>query len=522
MSDTRRLRHGKGRAARHAQRAAPIPDSLRPIRPGLSGGRYHPLQERDLERVHQAALQILETIGLAKALPSCVELVCAAGGRQSAEGRVLFPRSLVEDTIASAARDFVLHAQDSHHDLDLSGNRVHFGTAGAAVHVVDPRTLEYRESTLADLYDAARLADTLDNIHFFQRPLVARDLTDPRELDLNTCYAAVAGTRKHVGSSWVLPAHLSESVQMLHWMAGGEQQWRRRPFVSMSCCFVVPPLRFAEDACACLETAVQLGMPVLLLAAGQAGATSPAPLAGALALQVAEVLAGLVYVNLLVPGHPAIFGSWPFISDLRTGAMSGGSGEQAVLMAACAQMAHYYRLPGGVAAGMADAKLPDAQSGFEKGYTTVLAAQAGANLIYEAAGMQASLLGFCLEGMLVDDDMLGAVMRTVRGIEVNDDTLSVEVIREVCLQGPEHFLGHEQTLRLMQSEYVYPALADRNSPKEWREQGSPELFDQAHQRMLEILARHYPDHIDDTLDAKIREALPIRLPRERMRPNGTD
>ena len=105
---------------------------------------------------------------------------------------------------------------------------------------------------------------------------------------------------------------------MLHWIAGGEKQWRERPFVSMSSCFVVPPLRFAEDACACLEAAVRAGMPVLLLAAGQAGATSPASLAGALVQEVAEVLAGLVYVNLIVPQHPAIFGTWPFISDLRT------------------------------------------------------------------------------------------------------------------------------------------------------------------------------------------------------------
>ena len=116
----------------------------------------------------------------------------------------------------------------------------------------------------------------------------------------------------------------------------------------MSCCFVVPPLKFAADACRCLEAAVRAGMPVLLLAAGQAGATSPAALAGAVVQEVAEVLAGLVYVNLISPGHPAIFGPWPFVSDLRTGAMSGGSGEQALLTAACAQMGQFYDLPTGV------------------------------------------------------------------------------------------------------------------------------------------------------------------------------
>ena len=258
----------------------------------------------------------------------------------------------------------------------------------------------------------------------------------------NTCYAAISGTSKHVGSSWVQPEHVDESLAMLHRVAGDEARWRARPFVSMSSCFVVPPLRFAEDACRCLEAAVRGGMPVLLLAAGQAGATSPAALAGAVVQEVAEVLAGLVYVNALKPGHPAMLGPWPFVSDLRTGAMSGGSGEQAVLMAACAQMGRFYDLPTGIAAGMADSKLPDAQSGYEKGYTTVLAGHSGANLVYESAGMLASLLGACLESFVIDNDTLGAVNRSVRGVDIDVESLSVETMREVCTEGPNHFLGH--------------------------------------------------------------------------------
>lgn len=510
-----RRRRG-GRAALRAMRAAPLPSDERPVRAGMEGGRYRPLRERDVPRIHEAALEVLEHIGLAQPLPSCVEALTRVGAHLSPAGRLLFPRALVEDTIAHAARDIVLHAQDPAHDMELSGTRVHFGTAGAAVHIVDCRTREYRDSTLRDLYDIARLVDALDHIHFFQRPLVCRDLSDPRELDFNTCYACIAGTAKHVGSSWVQPEHVEESLRMLHLVAGGEGKWRARPFVSMSSCFVVPPLRFAEDACRCLETAVRGGMPVLLLAAGQAGATSPAALAGAVVQQVAEVLAGLVYVNALVPGHPAIFGTWPFVSDLRTGAMSGGSGEQAVLMAACGQLGRFYDLPTGIAAGMADAKLPDAQSGYEKAYTEVLAGHSGANLVYEAAGMQGSLLGCCYESMVIDNDMLGAINRTVRGIEVNEQSLSIEAIREVCIGGPNHFLGHPQTLELMQREYVYPQIADRSSPKEWAERGSSDMVERATVRVSEVLAEHYPAHLEAATDARIRGDFPVRLPRECM------
>jgi len=257
-------------------------------------------------------------------------------------------------------------------------------------------------------------------------------------------------------------------------------------------------------------------MPILLLSALQAGATGPAALAGSVVQSVAEVLAGLVYVNLLSPAHPAIFGTWPFVSDLRTGAMTGGSGEQAVLMAACGQMGRFYDLPSGVAAGMADAKTPDAQSGYEKSYTDLLAGHSGANLVYESAGMHASLLGCCLESFIIDNDMLGAINRTLRGIEVNDESLSLETMRSVCLDGPGHFLGHDQTLDLMQKDYVYPEIGNRQSPLEWEDSGRPSLVENARHRVQEILARPGPKHIAASIDDQIRSRFPVMLPKESL------
>ena len=517
MTEPKKRSRRGARAAKKAQRATPLSAAERAVNPGMAGGRFAPLSDTDIEKINSAVMDVLENIGLAQAIPSCIDAVVKGGGTYK-DGRLFFPRSLVEDTIANCARNFTLHAQDPIHDIDISDSKMYFGTAGAAVHIVDVHSREYRDSTLDDLYNIARIVDKMDHIHYFQRSIVARDMVEPDDLDLNTLYASISGTTKHVGSSWVLPEHVDQSLNLLHHVAGSEKAWRDRPFVSMSCCFVVPPLRFAEDACACLEAAVHGGMPVLLLSAGQAGATSPAAIAGSVVQAVAEVLAGLVYVNMLKPQHPAIFGTWPFVSDLRTGAMSGGSGEQAILMAACGQMGRYYDLPTGVAAGMADAKLPDPQSGYEKGYTVTLAAHSGANMIYESAGMHASLLGACLESYVIDNDMLGAINRTVRGIDVNDETLSIQTMRDVCVDGPLHYLGHNQTMQLMQKEYLYPELGDRNSPKEWYEKDRPDLLQESTKRVTEILDSHFPDHIGNDIDAKIRETFNILLPRANMRP----
>ena len=227
---------------------------------------------------------------------------------------------------------------------------------------------------------------------------------------------------------------------------------------------------------------------------------------------VAECLAGVVYVNAMAPGHPAIFGTWPFVSDLRTGAMSGGSGEQALLTAGCAQMHRFYGLPGGAAAGIADAKLPDMQAGWEQGISNTLAGLAGLNMVYEAAGMHASLLGFCLESLILGDDLIGQALRCVRGIEVNADTLALDTMRSTCLAGPGHYLGTDQTLRLMQTEFIYPALADRSSPKEWEENGRPELLKKATARKEEILGQRSNAVFDPDLDARLRAQFPVKLP----------
>ncbi len=512
----RRNRRAGGREARKALRAAPLADDIQPIRGGMEGGRFKPLDDAAMQRIHKAALQVLAEIGLADAPPSGIEVMTLAGASLGDDGRLRFPAALVEDTLAQANRSVTLHAQDPKYDIQPGGRRVYYGTAGAAVHLVDTENRVYRESTLQDVYDAARIAGTLDNIHFFQRPMVARDLPDPTDLDINTVYACVQGTTKHIGTSFTSVARVEKALEMLHFFAGGEEAWRERPFVSNSNCFVVPPLKFATESCEIMEACIRGGMPVLLLSAGQAGATAPAAIAGAVTQAVAECLAGLVYVNALAPGHPAIFGTWPFVSDLRTGAMSGGSGEQGLLTAACAQMAQFYDLPGGSAAGMADAKLPDAQSGYEKGITDVMAGLAGLNMVYESVGMHGSLLGFCFESLIIDNDMIGQCLRCVRGIEVTEDSVSIEAMRQVCLEGPGHYLGHSQTLGLMQSEYVYPALGDRSSPKEWDENGRPDLVLRAIEERKRILAEVFPRHVPEDIDKAVRDAFNIMLPKEQM------
>lgn len=500
------------RRSRNKGNEAPL---ARPIEPGMMGGGYSPLSHGEMERIHALVLQLLEELGLSQVTPSLEARAVEAGCWVDTDGRLRFPRALVEDMIAKTRRKFTLHGIEPAHDIEIGGRRVHTGTGGAAPTIMDFETGKYRESTVADLYDVARLVDQMDNIHWYHRSVVARDTTSILDLDINTTYACLSGTSKSIAVSYTDGASIKAVMPMLDAVAGGEGKFRERPFCTAVCCHVVPPMRFATESCEALEAAVEAGMPILLVAAGQAGATAPAALAGAVAQACAEVLAGLILCNIIDPNCRGIFATWPFVSDLRTGAMSGGSGEQALLSAACSQMAAFYDLPNSVPAGMTDSKLPDFQSGAEKGYTVSLAAHAGASMIHECAGMHGSLMGTSFESYVLDNDLLGAILRTVKGIEVSEDSLSFDTIRDVVM-GEGHYLGHPQTFGRMKTDYLYPNIADRRSISEWEDAGSRDARDVARDTVRKVLADHYPSHIPEQVDNQLRDNFNIILPRNRM------
>ena len=251
-------------------------------------------------------------------------------------------------------------------------------------------------------------------------------------------------------------------------------------------------------------------MIVQTCSAGQAGATSPPSLAGSLAQGLAETLAGVVMADAIKPGHPCIHAFMPFVSDLRTGAMTGGSGEAAVTSAAAAQLLGHLGIPNAVSAGITEAKTADNQAGYEKGYTITLAAQAGADMVQLSVGMLGSIMVASPESLVIDNDMCGAILRSVRGVEVDPSYLDLALVEDV-VTGEGHYLGQAQTLELMRSEYVYPDLGDRRSVDEWLLAGEPSLWDRAGDRVAEILAGGRSGHLTLEAEAAIRDRFPIHL-----------
>lgn len=510
-------RRGNARAAKLVARGAHAAPAASVVASGQAGGKLAPLTVHDVQRIYETALDLLDLIGMADATAEVTEMALVAGCWLDDLGRLHLPRALVEDVIAGAAREYTIHGRDPKHDLQIGGERVHFSTCGEAVRTLDLETRDYRPSSLLDVYDFARLADALDHIHMFAQTVISNELSDDVLLhDTNVAYALLSATNKHVSMAVMDASSVDSVFAMAHMFAGGEENFRARPFFSVGQCPVVSPLKYGVENSDALVKAIRYGAPVEFAVVPQSGATGPAALAGNLALSTAEALAGLVLVNLVSKGHPASVGNWPFVSDLRTGAFSGGSGEEAIMAAAAAQIINFLGLPSHTAAGMSDSKLPDAQAGYEKALTNTLAGMSGCNLIYESAGMLGSLMCCSFEAMVIDNDMLGAIQRSLRGIEVTDETLSFEVIKEAAL-GPGHFLGNQQTLALMETEYLYPKVANRESYDQWHSAGAKTTREAAADVAKGILNNHFPVEIAPDLDAAVRNRFDIRLPPELMR-----
>ncbi|KIC25120.1 trimethylamine methyltransferase family protein [Leisingera sp. ANG-M6] len=520
VTKTRTRRRSGGRDARAAARTQP--SASQAIWPGLSGGRYRPLSDADMQKIHHAALTILERTGIGDPTEELLDLVLPKGAILSEHGRLCFPRALMEDLLAGAANEFYVHARGSRagkDDMHCTKDKVYYANSGTAVTTFDAASRSYRPSIIRDVYDFTRLVDRLDNIHMTGDTVLGTDVPQDFEHDMSMLYSILAGSEKPSCLTFRDRSHIKPAIEMFDIASGGEGKFLQKPSVIFGGCPIVSPLRLGRENLEIMIDTAKLGLTCDLAVPPQAGATSPAPLAGTLAQAVAETLSCVAIVNLINPGTPVVFAAWPFITDLRTGSFTGGSGEQALIGAAAIQMGNFYNLPTSVGCGMTDSKIPDAQYGLEKALTFSLAAHAGANRLCEFGGMVGSLMGCSFESMVIDNEAAGMISRTLRGIEVSDDTLSVDVIHD-CATGPGHFLGNTQTLQYMETEYVYPDLMDRELTDTWEKAGKQTMFDRAREVSDKILGEHYPNYFGSKLDAEVRARFPVKLPPEAMRPGG--
>lgn len=474
---------------------------------GLRGGQYKPLSEKNIIKIHETSLKILEEIGVKVGLEEALQIFKKHGAKVDGE-IVWIPSSMVEKALQVVPHQFLMAGREEKNDLSMEDQRVYLGTGGAALTVLDLETGEARPGTLQDIAQIAKLVDALDNVHFYLRPCVPQDI--PKEaMDINQFYAALANTTKNVMAAAQSVQSARDVIEMARMIAGGEAALARRPFISFVTSWMISPLHFATETTRVLLEIIKNKIPVALSSAPMAGSTSPVTLAGALAQVHAEQLSGICLTQLASPGSPVLYGAIPSMADLKWMTYVGGGVEFGLMNAAISQMAQHIQVPNYNSAGLTDSKLPDIQAGYEKAYSICLCVLAGSNYIHHAAGMLESMRAVAYEQYLIDDEIIGMALRLLKGIDINEETLGFDAIREVGPSG--NFLSSMHTVKFMRQEYFRQTLGDRQARETWEKSGSLDGRERARRKAREILKTHTPKGIDPKVDQEIRKRFEIRV-----------
>jgi trimethylamine--corrinoid protein Co-methyltransferase len=257
------------------------------------GGNLRILQKKECKNIHGAVLDILSDIGISH-VSSKTQEIAVNNGIKFKNGRLYFPKALVEDTISALSRSIILHGQKSENDLQITGNEIYFGTGGATPTILDHKTDKFRETTLKDLYENACLIENLENVDFFSRTVIARDLKIQRDLDLNTAFACLRGTTKHIMTSISQAEDIKSIREMVEDICALNSKNKQKNLISLNTNHIVSPLRFDPESCDVLIEGVKSGLPINVNTFAQVGASTAVTLAGAIAQTIAETMAGMI------------------------------------------------------------------------------------------------------------------------------------------------------------------------------------------------------------------------------------
>ena len=460
------------------------------------------LTEAELEQIEAVSFRILEEIGIKFNHRGAIALLKRAGAKVDEENLAArIPRELVRECLKSAPKDFTLYARDPAYDHPAGGRNVNYGTISGAKFCIAHDTGDRRECRRRDQEVAARVIDACE--HIMHLSLIAT----PQEVMKEAAYHHSADLclkfcRKHLRTLARGAESTREMIAMAEAAAGGAEELRRRPFISFME-LTTPPFGHDMSALDGAMEGARRNFPVWISSGPITGAASPVTLAGTMALVNAEVLSSIVVLQLVNPGVPVLYGSFARMMDLKTTQVSLSSPEWCLMRAATADLARLYGLPSFGGSVINASKTLDIQAGYEKGTTLLMMGLAGLNL---PSGMLLDCQNsFSPEDLVINNEVVSYVKWVLRGMEVNDESLAFDVMREIGPGGM--FFRSKHTLKHYKTELWVPDLSDRWGWDDWVKAGRKDMVQRAHERVEEILASPVPAPLSEKASAEMDRIL---------------
>jgi trimethylamine--corrinoid protein Co-methyltransferase len=451
--------------------------------------------------IHQTTVDVLESTGVAVRAAEGLTVLDKAGADVDYKSKTArLPRYLVEEALKKASKGFTLYGRTRKHRVRLEGGRVYFTPSGQGMYVNDLETGQFRQSTLQDIEHFVRLTDALENMHIPSRMVCALDVQENIRHIAETA-AELRNTEKPVLWGEVGRQNVLDGLEVIKAVAGGDEEFRRRPLVAYSACPVSPLQHDTGNTEGLIECA-KMGIPCNILSMPMAGATGPVTLAGNLVVANAEILSGITLLEMIHPRLPILYGGIPVTLDQRTGIPLHGAPENALMSAGTAALGQFYGLPS-LARGLSTvAKIPGDQACLEKTLTTLMPLLAGVNVIF-GAGLLEYANTFDFVQTVIDDEIASSLLRMVRRIRVDKETLAESVIEEVGIGGS--YLGKKHTREFFAREHWIPKILERQTRKGWLDSGAKSLVNSAKERAKLIIKVHRPEPLDESAEQRILE-----------------
>ena len=468
----------------------------REIRTRFQGGSFSRLNEQQCQDLHAASLDILETIGIRLDHAEAVNLLVKAGATRLVNGNVCIPHALVENALASVPKRVVLYDRHGDPVMSLEGDRCFFGPGSDCLNIIDHRDGLRRKPLMQDLIEGIVLCDGLKNIDFVMSMVLPADI-DQTMADIYQMEAMLTHTTKPIIVVSYETKGLMEAVEMAETVLGGARALRERPILT---CYinVISGAVHNESGLKKLLYLAEKGLPVLYIPGSSAGMTSPATMAGAVALDNAGGLVGLVLSQLKREGTPVIWSAMDSASlDMRTMVSPYAYPERGIIRS----MARYYGLPAFALAGATEAKILDQQAGAEAALTLLADVMMGGNIVHDLGYLESGLT-FSFSQLVICCEMVSWIKAFLSEIEVSPETLALDVIGEVGVRG--QYLAHRHTRKHFR-EIWYPDLFERGIFSDWSAKGSHSLTERANERVQKILDEHRPEPLPADVLKRLRE-----------------
>jgi len=471
--------------------------------------QFRVLSDRQIEKVYQATLECLNRTGVNVLNAEARDLLAVAGARVDGV-RVRIPPHIIQDAGAANPRLFTLWGRDGKHRMQVVPDRVYFGPGPTCTYFIDPETGERRKTRRGDPGLTALVCDALDNIDY----VMGLGLIDDVHHRLAPVYEfaeMIANTGKPVLPWAYSLENMSDIYQIALAVAGSEEAFREHPFFALFATFQ-SPLQHTDEELANVLWAVERDIPIVYLGGGTAGSTAPVTGAGTLVISLAGALSGLAIIQLKKRGAVVCIGSVPQPMDLRTGRPAYGGPEMSLYSAAVSDISRYLGLPFMGTAGASEAKVLDLQAAIESTMQVVLSGLSGATLVHDVGFLDCADIG-SLEMLVMNDEIIAMTRRIMRGIEISDDTLMLDLIDRVGPGG--EFMSTKETAKRCRAEIWTPTLMDRDPWVSWEAAGSLTMHDRIQARVREILATHEPPRLPEGAAEKIETILEAAEVREK-------